>query len=163
MNDAIDLLSGASASGVSAVGVVPAVDDEVATLRHDVACVLLQFTRDRGGSGHAAAGGDGGRGAVGSGEGVGLLGRLTEVEAAALAAGLAPLLARRIGGRYVPKVFRAGSVERDLRDAAVLKKFNGRNREEVLREFRISRRLFYSILARRPRGASSGDNEWTDY
>lgn len=146
MNDAIDLLSGASASGVSAAGVVPAVDDEVATLRHDVACVLLQFTRDRGGSGAA-----------------GTLGQLTEPEAAALAAGLAPLLARRIGGRYVPKVFRAGSGERDRRDAAVLKAFNGRNRDEVLRTFGISRRLFYSILARRPRGVASGDNEWTDY
>ncbi len=37
---------------------------------------------------------------------------------------------------------------RKRRDAAVLADFTGRNREDVMRKHNISRRLFYSIIAR---------------
>lgn len=37
---------------------------------------------------------------------------------------------------------------RKRRDAAVLADFTGRNREKVMRKHRISRRLFYAIIAR---------------
>ena len=56
---------------------------------------------------------------------------------------MARLLARRIGGRYVAFV-----EDRARRDAAVLEAYNGRNREEVLARFGISRRLFYNIITR---------------
>lgn len=73
-----------------------------------------------------------------------------DVQQAALA-DLAALLARRlaplIGGRYIPK-----RDERAARDLAVWQAFTGRNHKEVMREFEISRRLLYSILARRRKG-----------
>lgn len=56
---------------------------------------------------------------------------------------LSSRLGLRIGGRYVPKMdYRAA------RDASVWKAFNGRNHAEVMKQFSISRRLLYSILAR---------------
>lgn len=58
----------------------------------------------------------------------------------ALSTSMARLLVRRIGGRYVAFV-----EDRARRDAAVLEAYNGRNREEVLARFGISRRLFYNI------------------
>ena len=61
----------------------------------------------------------------------------------ALSITMARLLARRIGGRYVAFV-----EDRARRDAAVLEAYNGRNREEVLARFSISRRLFYNIITR---------------
>lgn len=61
----------------------------------------------------------------------------------ALSITMARLLARRIGGRYVAFV-----EDRARRDAAVLEAYNGRNREEVLARFGISRRLFYNIITR---------------
>lgn len=60
----------------------------------------------------------------------------------ALSASMARLLARRIGGRYVAFV-----EDRARRNAAVLSAWNGRNREEVMKRFGISRRLFYSIIS----------------
>ena len=64
----------------------------------------------------------------------------------------AALIARRlgplIGGRYIPK-----RDERALRDLAVCKTFNGRNHLEVMRDFKISKRLLYNILARKRRAA----------
>jgi Mor family transcriptional regulator len=68
---------------------------------------------------------------------------------AALAVVGAGRVAPRIGGRYVPK-----GDARAARDAAVWKAWNGRNREDVMRQFRISRALLYSILARRPRATT---------
>lgn len=56
---------------------------------------------------------------------------------------LATRLAPRIGGRYQTKV-----PSREARNLAVVEMFNGRNHVEVQRHFNISRRLFYSILAR---------------
>lgn len=99
--------------------------DEGATLRHDVTCILIECHRDSGLHDvfHPMA-------------------TRQEVER------LAELMARRlgplIGGRYVPK-----RDERAARDRAVWQLFNGRNHAEVMREFGISRRLLYSILARR--------------
>lgn len=60
----------------------------------------------------------------------------------ALSTSMARLLARRIGGRYVAFV-----EDRARRNAAVLSAWNGRNREEVMKRFGISRRLFYSIIS----------------
>jgi Mor family transcriptional regulator len=68
------------------------------------------------------------------------------------AAELAARLAPRIGGRYIPK-----RTERDRiaeRDAAVMAAFNGINHRQVMRDFRISRRLLYAILARCRRRAA---------
>jgi Mor family transcriptional regulator len=105
-----------------------ATNPEALSLRHDMACILVECHRDRLGDGvfrpdanHAD---------------------LTHF-AALLARRLAPL----IGGRYIPK--RDARAERDL---AVWQAFSGRNHKDVMREFSISRRLLYSILARRRRG-----------
>lgn len=104
--------------------------EETASLRSDVHCILKECHRDRGLSVF--------RDGV-DGEAI-----------AALAEVVARRLAPRIGGRYVQKgPYRAGWEERAARDAAVWKAWNGRNREEVMRQFGISRRLLYSILARR--------------
>lgn len=66
-----------------------------------------------------------------------------------LAESMARRLAPRIGGRYVPKgLNRSGADERAARDAAVWATFTGANHREVMRQFGISRRLLYSILAR---------------
>lgn len=98
--------------------------DEGVSLRSDVHCILVECHRDRG---------------------LGVFRDEVNGEAiAALADVVARRLAPRIGGRYVPK-----RDDRAARDAAVWKAWNGRNREEVMRQFGISRRLLYSILARR--------------
>ena len=104
----------------------PPLDDEAATLRDDVRCILAECSRDRG----LAVFRDGVRGA--------------EIEA--LAAEVARRLAPRIGGRYVPK--RGDSDARAKRDAAVWQAWNGRNGAQIMRDFAISRRLLYSILSR---------------
>ena len=103
--------------------------DEGATLCHDVRCILLECHRDRGLQAlrHDAP--------------------IEDIDA--LADAVARRLAPRIGGRYVPK-----RDARAQRDAAVWKAWNGRNRQQVLDEFKISKRLFYSIIARRPRRAA---------
>ena len=102
--------------------------DDSATLCHDVACILIQCHRDRTPPQLFAQ----------------------DIDRAALEQ-FAALMARRlgplIGGRYVPK-----RDDRAARDAAVWAAFTGRNREEVMRSFGISRRLLYSILSRKRRG-----------
>lgn len=103
---------------------------EGATLRQDMTCILLECHRDRLGDGIFRSDAD--------------HGALAQF-AAQIALRLAPL----IGGRYIPK----RDTERAARDAAVWLAFTGRNHLEVMREFRISRRLLYSILARRRRAA----------
>ena len=112
----------------------PPLDDEAATLRDDVRCILLECHRDRALQAvlHSAA---------------------TTDAIHQLADAVARRLAPRIGGRYVPKgQYRDGWQMRAQRDAAVWKAFNGRNRLEVMREFRISKALFYNIISRKPRG-----------
>lgn len=49
-------------------------------------------------------------------------------------------------GRYTTTI--SPDELRKRRDAAVLADFTGRNREDVMRKHHISRRLFYSIIAR---------------
>lgn len=104
--------------------------NEGATLRHDVTCILIECHRDSGMHSifHPLA---------------------TSEQVERLAEMMALRLAPMIGGRYIPK-----RDERATRDLAVWKRFNGRNHSEVMREFSISRRLLYSILARQ-RGSAS--------
>lgn len=101
-------------------------DLEEDNLHHEMRCLLVQFHRDR--------------------VQPALRTEATRQDIEALAQVLAERLAPRIGGRYIPK-----RDARAKRDAAVWKAWNGRNREEVMRQFGISRALLYSILARRPR------------
>lgn len=102
-------------------------DDDSATLCHDVRCILAECHRDRA---------------------LQALRHDAPSEAIdALADAVARRLAPRIGGRYVPK-----RDARAQRDRAVWQAFNGRNRLEVMRQFRISKALFYNIISRRPRG-----------
>lgn len=98
-------------------------DIESASLQHDMACILLEYTRDRP---------DGG--VIGR--------RLAEREAKALAAELAHRLAPRIGGRYLPK-----RDEKSKRNRAAMEMFDGQNRDAVMKAFGISKRVFYRILA----------------
>ena len=105
--------------------------DDGATLRHDVTCILIECHRDRGLHDvfHPMA---------------------TRQEVERLAEMMALRLGLLIGGRYVPKgEHRLGAEERRKRDHAVWQRFNGRNHAEVMREFGISRRLLYAILAKR--------------
>ena len=102
-------------------------DDEAATLRDDVRCILLECHRDRALQAvlHSTA---------------------TTDAIHQLADAVARRLAPRIGGRYVPK--RGDSDQRAKRDAAVWQAWNGRNGAQIMRDFAISRRLLYSILSR---------------
>ena len=105
----------------------PPLDDEAATLRDDVRGILLECHRDR---------------ALQA-----LHGAATHDAIHQLADAVARRLAPRIGGRYVPK--RGDSDARARRDAAVWQVWNGRNGAQIMRDFAISRRLLYSILARK--------------
>ena len=111
-------------------GILIDVIDDGTTLRHDVACILLECHRDRGLHDLFHPG-------------------TTKADMDKLAEVVARRLAPMIGGRYVPK-----RDERAARDKAVWQRFNGRNHHDVMREFGISRRLLYSILARRRASAS---------
>ena len=105
----------------------PPLDDEAATLRDDVRCILLECHRDRGLQAlHGGASSD----AIHQ-----------------LADAVARRLAPRIGGRYVPK--RGDSDARAKRDAAVWQAIrSGRNVQKIMRDFGISQRLYYNIKAR---------------
>ena len=106
-------------------GILIDVIDDGTTLRHDVACILLECHRDRGLHDLFHPG-------------------TTQADMNKLSEVVARRLAPMIGGRYVPK-----RDERAARDKAVFQRFNGRNHQELMREFGISRRLLYSILARK--------------
>lgn len=107
-------------------------DEEAASLRHDVLITLVECHRDQTLEGFREA--------------------VPPQVINALASAIAVRLGPRIGGRYVPKgAWRAGSEDRAMRDAAVAMAYTGDNREEVMRRFGISRRLLYSILARERR------------
>lgn len=77
---------------------------------------------------------------------------LTEEQHLAVVTTMATMLARRISGRYVAHV-----EDRDARDAMVVAAFNGRNRDDVIKKFGISRRLFYAILSRRRAARNSAE------
>ena len=93
------------------------------SLHHEMVCIIMETARDRR------------DGLIKPG--------VTQAEASALAADLVRRLAPCIGGRYITK-----RDEKAARDAAVWKEFNGRNHVELMRKHQISRRLFYSIIAR---------------
>lgn len=100
---------------------------EALSLSADMACILVACHRDRLGDGVFRA-------------------DVNQAALTELAANLARRLAPLIGGRYIPK-----RDDRALRDMAVWQAFTGRNHKDVMHEFRISRRLLYSILARKRR------------
>lgn len=102
-------------------------DNNPDSLRHDVHCILLQCYRDR--------------------PGVNVfLPTASPADINTLAAQMARRLGPLIGGRYIPK-----RDDRAARDAAIWAAFDGRNHHAVMREHNISRRLLYSILARKRR------------
>lgn len=105
--------------------------DDGATLRHDMTCILLEVHRDRNVAPVF-------HGAVDR--------KALEEFAALVARRLAPL----IGGRYIPK-----RDARAARDAALWDEFTGRNQKDMMRKFNVSRTLFYSIMARKPRRAAA--------
>lgn len=99
--------------------------DQTVTLKADVQCILLECHRDR--PWIFASG-------------------VTDELLAALADRVAKDLAPLISGRYVPKNYAHERMERARRDAAVWAAFTGDNYDELMRHFRISRRLVYAIL-----------------
>lgn len=107
-----------------------ALTDDAASLRQDVAVILLECHRDQRAAGVFHPG-------------------VTGESLHALAAVMARLLGPLIGGRYVPK-----RDDRAARDAEVWQAFTGANHLEVQRRFGISRRLLYSILSRKRRRAA---------
>lgn len=108
-------------------GTLTAATEEAATLEHDVFNLLLRFHRQQGLKS--------------------LRCDVTAEELKADAARLSVELGAAIGGRYLPKQSVTEQQRRE-RDRAVYAAFNGRNRAEVMRQFGISRALFYNILAR---------------
>lgn len=103
-------------------------DTEIQSLRFDVACVLVECHRDRPSM---------------------FAGNVSHVDLQELANVFAAKLSPRIGGRYIPKF---GDREaRELRNEAVCKAFTGRNHAQVMKEYKISRRLLYYILASKRR------------
>ena len=105
-----------------------ATNPEALSLCNDMTLIVMQCHRDRPGDGVFRS-------------------DASHADLAAHAALLARRLAPLIGGRYIPK--RDVRAERDM---AVWQAFTGRNHKDVMHEFGISRRLLYSILARRRRG-----------
>lgn len=104
-------------------------DNTGTVLRHELACILLNYTMDRPGGG--------------------LMGkRLTREEASTLAAELSPYMAPLVSA--TSRVVRMADVKAE-RDSAVWRMFRGNNHAEVMRKFTISRRLLQSILARKRR------------
>ena len=68
---------------------------------------------------------------------------LPEKVAVPMADELAKGLQAQLGGLYIP----AREI-REVRDAAVLRDFNGRNHAEVMRDHRICRATLYNIIRR---------------
>jgi Mor family transcriptional regulator len=103
-------------------GTSSAATDGVATLQHDVLCILMQFHRQHGLQS--------------------LRFDATPEELKADSAEISRALSPLIGGRYVPT--------RDVRaetNAAIVAMFDGKNRDAVMRHFKISRRTFYRVIA----------------
>lgn len=107
-------------------------DTETQSLRFDVACVLVECHKDRPAM---------------------FAGHVSRLDLQELASIVAAKLGPRIGGRYIPKM--ADREAREERNAAVCEAFSGRNHAQVMKQFNISRRLLYSILASRRRTSAS--------
>ena len=112
---------------MTTTGTLTAATEEEATLQHDLMLILMRFHRQQG---------------LRS-----LRFDATADELKADAERLSAELSSAIGGRYLPKAF-VTERQRQERDRAVYAAFNGRNRPEVMRQFGISRALFYNIIAR---------------
>lgn len=110
-------------------GTLTAADEEAGALQHDVFCVLMRLRRQ---SNLPAITPD-----------------LSEAELRAYAAKLANALGAAIGGRYVLKTLDAE--QRAARNQAIYSMWNGSNRNEVMRHFGISRRLFYMVISQEAR------------
>lgn len=116
---------------MTTTGTLTAEADEAATLQHDVFCILLNFHRQHG---------------LRS-----IRSDVSEDEIRADSTVISRALGPRIGGRYVPV-----RDERAERNAAIVAMFNGTNRDQVLRHFGVSRRLFYRVIAEDIRRKQSG-------
>lgn len=71
---------------------------------------------------------------------------LAEEEAIRVARGMVRWIAPFAGGDvlYVPK---AREIERAARNAAILREFNGRNRDEICGRYGIARSTFYQVIS----------------
>lgn len=94
-------------------------DAPPSSMRHDVEMILVKITRDR--PDYLT---------IGPGK------------MAALTAIIADEMRQRFGSQYLTRV-----EDRTERNKAAMKMFNGKNREEVMKRFRISKRVFYRILS----------------
>lgn len=103
----------------------PGLTQEGMGLRHDLRCILMEVSMDRGIFSVAP--------------------NREHIEA--MADTMARRLAPRLGGRYIPKAAYPSRADRAARDAAICAAFNGRNHAQLMREFDVSRRLVYAILA----------------
>ena len=88
-------------------------------MRHDVEMILVKITRDQ--PDYI---------------------KINPGKMAALTALIAEEMSQRLGARYVPRV-----EDRTERNLAAMRMFDGRNRDEVMRRFRISKRVFYRVLS----------------
>lgn len=71
--------------------------------------------------------------------------KLAEDEATSIAHGMVRWIATQAGGDalYCPKTLRADVA---VRNAAIRRDFDGRNRDELCRRYRIARSTFYGIV-----------------
>lgn len=97
------------------------------SLRHDVVTILMDCHRDRR------------TGSIFRND-------VSIEEIAAMGEFMSRRLGLTLGGHYVPK-----RDARAARDSAVWRAFNGSNQKDVIRDFKISKRLLYNILARKRR------------
>jgi len=109
-------------------GTLTAATEEAATLEHDVLCILLRFHRQQGLQS--------------------LRFDATADDLKADAARLSVELGAAIGGRYVPKTRDERAEALEARNQAIVAAWNGRNREQIMRQFGISRRMFYLVISR---------------
>lgn len=94
-------------------------ETDAASLRHDMACILLSHSSDRPG---------------------GL--RLTQEEAFNLAGQLERAWFLRIGGRYI-----SNRAQREARNAEIYAKFTGNNRDQLARLFELSPKTISRAIA----------------
>lgn len=118
---------------MTTTGTLTAEADEAATLQHDLFCILLRFHREQG---------------LRS-----LRSDVTRDELAADSERMALELGSAIGGRYVRKMRDERAEALEARNCAIFAAWNGRNRDELIRQFKISRRAFYRVIAEHTRRA----------
>lgn len=112
---------------MTTTGTLTAATEEAATLEHDVLCILMRFHRQQGLQS--------------------LRFDATADDLKADACRLSAELGAAIGGRYVPKMRDERAEALEARNQAIFAAWNGRNRDELIRQFKISRRAFYRVIA----------------